>query len=276
MAIRLYDDLHCEFGDFIIPELDTDKDDILVLAGDIGVIESPTSFNRVEEWAIANRFKKIIHVNGNHELYGGSLLRAPIKLKERFKKYDNVAVACNNEVIRVDNISFICATLWTNYNSGNPVIMQMVQGALNDYKYIRTGNYGAPYLRKVNPHDLFSEFVTSKHFIFKSIEEERLAGQIVVVVTHHGPSRGSIHQQYNGDPINWGYISELDLEIMDSKPNFWFHGHVHNSFDYMVGDTRIITNPRGYVMRMKGAGYADPVQLFPENGDFNPTLRIEV
>lgn len=273
MGIRILSDLHCEFGDFILPELDTDKEDVLVLAGDIGVVETPSSFNRVKEWATAKRFKKIIHICGNHEFYGGSLLRVPTKLKEMFKGLD-ISVAVNNEVIRVDDISFVCATLWTNFNSGNPVIMNIVQGALNDYRAIRTGNYGEPYKRKLTAKDVFSEFVTSKHFIFKSIEEEKyIDGQKIVVMSHHGPSRQSIHAQYDGDPVNWGYVSELDLEIMDSGADLYIHGHTHHSFDYPVGDTRVITNPRGYVSRFVDRRTGE-VELVPENQDFNPTLRI--
>jgi hypothetical protein len=26
----------------------------------------------------------------------------------------------------------------------------------------------------------------------------------------------------------------------------WTHGHTHEDFDYMVGSTRIVCNPRGY------------------------------
>jgi hypothetical protein len=26
----------------------------------------------------------------------------------------------------------------------------------------------------------------------------------------------------------------------------WTHGHTHETFDYMVGTTRIVCNPRGY------------------------------
>ena len=278
MAIRILSDLHLEFGDFELPPLDTDKDDVLVLAGDIAVTESPKTFARVKEWAESGRFKKIIHVCGNHEYYGGSLLRVRTKLREMFEPWkDNIAIATNNSVVRVDDISFVCATLWTDYNRGNPMTMNIVHGALNDYKYIRTGNYGAPYLRKTNPHDMFSEFTTSKHFIFKSIKEEKyIDGQKIVVVSHHGPSTLSIHDSYKGDPVNWGYVSDLWNDIADAKPNMWIHGHTHHSFDYMIEDTRVLVNPRGYLMRLKGAGYADPVQFFPENGDFNPTLRVEV
>jgi len=27
----------------------------------------------------------------------------------------------------------------------------------------------------------------------------------------------------------------------------WTHGHTHEDFDYMVGSTRIVCNPRGYI-----------------------------
>jgi hypothetical protein len=26
----------------------------------------------------------------------------------------------------------------------------------------------------------------------------------------------------------------------------WTHGHTHHKFDYMIGETRIVCNPRGY------------------------------
>ena len=30
------------------------------------------------------------------------------------------------------------------------------------------------------------------------------------------------------------------------KPALWLHGHVHNSNDYMVGGTRVVSNPKGH------------------------------
>jgi len=27
----------------------------------------------------------------------------------------------------------------------------------------------------------------------------------------------------------------------------WTHGHTHEEFDYMVGTTRVVCNPRGYI-----------------------------
>lgn len=46
-------------------------------------------------------------------------------------------------------------------------------------------------------------------------------------------------------------------------PDLWVHGHMHNSVDYRVGATRVVTNPRGY------AGHEI-------NPNFNPQLVIEI
>jgi len=43
------------------------------------------------------------------------------------------------------------------------------------------------------------------------------------------------------------------------------HGHIHTSVDYMIGDdTRVISNPRGYV------GHAE------HNKKFDPKFAIEL
>lgn len=277
MAIRLVSDLHLEFADFDLPYLDTDGEDVLILAGDIATADSPPEWGRVQEWFRSKRFKEVIHICGNHEYYGSSLLRARPKLRREIFISDlaGVNVGVNDEIIRVDDISFICATLWTDYNGGNPVIMNTVRNALNDYRYIRTGNFHEPYLRRINPHDLHHECMISKEFIFDSIDKEKAAGQKTVVVTHHAPSTLSVAPEYRGDPVNWGYVSDLWYKIADAGPDLWVHGHTHHSFDYMIEKTRIMTNPRGYAEKVYDKGVFTG-RYRNENGEFNPTLRIEV
>ena len=69
-----------------------------------------------------------------------------------------------------------------------------------------------------------------------------------VVVTHHTPSFQSMHPMYANDGLmNGGYHSELSEYILDRPQiKLWTHGHTHNSFDYTIGDTRVVCNPRGY------------------------------
>jgi len=46
----------------------------------------------------------------------------------------------------------------------------------------------------------------------------------------------------------------------------WIHGHMHAASDYLVNGTRVVSNPRGYVM------WDDS----NENRDFKPGLVVEV
>ena len=67
-----------------------------------------------------------------------------------------------------------------------------------------------------------------------------------VVVTHHAPSALSNPPQFAGSPISGAFYSNLDELIEDTKPTLWIHGHVHDSCDYVIGETRVVCNPFGY------------------------------
>jgi len=41
-------------------------------------------------------------------------------------------------------------------------------------------------------------------------------------------------------------MTDLSNEIIDQGPDLWVHGHTHNSFNYMLGKTRVVVNPYGY------------------------------
>jgi hypothetical protein len=73
-------------------------------------------------------------------------------------------------------------------------------------------------------------------------------GLPVVVVGHHAPSRASTHPRYRTEfVVNGAYSSNLDEFILDRRQiRLWTHGHTHEDFDYMIGTTRVVCNPRGY------------------------------
>jgi len=69
-----------------------------------------------------------------------------------------------------------------------------------------------------------------------------------VVVGHHSPSKLSTKPQYQDDVlVNGAYSSDLS-ELMLDHPQIkmWTHGHTHHNFDYMIGECRVVCNPRGY------------------------------
>ena len=93
-----------------------------------------------------------------------------------------------------------------------------------------------------------------------------------VVITHHGPHPLSVHPRYAGDPVNAAFVS--DLSELLSKADLWLHGHVHDSFDYKVGECRVVANPLGYARNLRSVEHAK--ELVFENPAFQWACVIEI
>ena len=52
--------------------------------------------------------------------------------------------------------------------------------------------------------------------------------------------------RYANEWSSAGFINELPAEFF-KVPVLWVHGHTHDSFDYQIGNCRVVCNPRGYV-----------------------------
>ena len=248
---RLLSDLHLEFGRFTFPRLTTDKETTLLLAGDIELTRKKGVMRALMQ-LLSNQFKHVVYVYGNHEYYDtnfGSADRLATKLSLEF---DNVSIL-NNDVMYVDDVAVIGATLWTDFDKENPIIMNQINdryNGLTDYQVIRKGQSAAPNVdasyEKITPSFILYKHYESREFIFNQIAKEKKLGRKVIVVSHHGPTWQSVSSNYICDNMNGGYVSDLSEEILNHNPEVWVHGHVHNSFDYLVGDTRVLCNPRGY------------------------------
>jgi len=270
MLIRPVSDLHLEFscGNMNLPELPEDKDTVLILAGDIGLASKPHTY--IDFFAdVANRFRDVIYIMGNHEHYKGSFSCSKNRVRDNLLEFVNVHVI-EKETIVIDGVAFIGATLWTNMNNLDTLCMYNSQMMMSDYTSIRHGSVDTPWSRKLTPKDTVEDFLNARHFIFKEIEKQKDKGNKVVVISHHLPSYLSLAEEFKGDTsggsLNGAYASELAEDIMDSKPEIWIHGHTHSSFDYKIKDTRVICNPRGYFS--ESGNYL--------NTDFNNKLTLEI
>ncbi|MGZ5780867.1 MAG: metallophosphoesterase, partial [Burkholderiaceae bacterium] len=85
-----------------------------------------------------------------------------------------------------------------------------------------------------------------------------------VVITHMAPSRLSVAEQYATDEVSAAYASNLDHLV--EQADLWIHGHMHDSFDYRVGKSRVVCNPCGYMSR---GGT-------PENFRFDPNYIVDL
>ena len=242
MKIHVISDIHLEFGQFdYVPP----KCDVAVLAGDIGVGQSGV------EWAkeIFPSTTQIIYVAGNHEFYNQKFDYT--EFMNNFS--DNFHFLQQSEFLTRDNFVIIGATLWTDMCLyGDPVT---VPTFLNDFNLIET-NEG-----KWTPEKMRIQHDKDKIAIEKMLKEAKENNRKCVVVTHHAPHELSCADIYKGNKMNPLFMSNLESFIIEHSPVLWIHGHCHNSSDYMVGDTRVVCNPKGYRQ---------------ENKEFNPNFIVEV
>jgi hypothetical protein len=121
----------------------------------------------------------------------------------------------------------------------------------NEFLELPTSERFKPVFRtrvaRFSPEDAVAEHRKFVSYI-RTVIEGRF-DQKFVIVGHHAPSRLSTHPRYASETImNGGYSSSLDEFIMDHPQiKLWTHGHTHEDFDYLIGSTRIVCNPRGYV-----------------------------
>ncbi len=179
---------------------------------------------------------KIVYILGNHEAYRETLSGA----RQIASKINipNVYVL-DNSTAEIDGVTFIGSTLWSDIDEK---VEQIVRLSVNDYRMIY-----ATEDRLIAPKETTAEFKENKKYITSALEASR--GKRVVIVTHHLPSYRSICAKYENCSINSAYASSLDSVIEEYKPLLFIHGHTHSSLNYVLGNTRIVCNPRGYVKR---------------------------
>ena len=254
MRCNVISDLHLEFADLELP-----GGDVLILGGDVCEAKNIklSEYNRdlvtsdrarrpdryarffIEECA---KYRKVIYIMGNHEHYGYEFDKTYNYLKSVVP--DNV-VLLEKEYYDLDGVRFIGGTLWTDLNRNNPLTEWDLKNNMNDYRVIRK-KYSKDQYGKLNPQVTHGEHRKTIEFIHQSVKS---AGKMpCVVVTHHYPSKQSIHAQYQNDyHMNGGFGSDLDDFIIDHPEiQVWTHGHTHDPFNYKIGNTRVICNPRGY------------------------------
>ena len=191
---------------------------------------------------VSGSFKHVIQIAGNHEYYHHNWENTIPTLKTEASKHSNFHFL-EKDTITIENITFIGTTLWTNCNSRDPLTIHDLTQRMNDYNVVRmsSSNY-----RKLTPFDTIKEHDKCLNFI-KEVIDRDLQKQYVVC-THHAPSTKNIHPKYINDPyMNGGYASDLSEFILNyPQIKLWTHGHTHTPFDYIIGQTQIVCNPRGY------------------------------
>lgn len=267
MKIAVCSDLHLEFGGISLDN--KDNADVLVLSGDICVVKDvrvkdeyglmgENNNNKIHTFfqEVCDRFPHVVYIMGNHEHYHGDFAKSLDNLRNHLGYLKNLYIL-DKQVVTIDDVTFVAGTLWTDMNREDPVTLASIRGYMNDYRIIENsgtvpvsfrdedGNFHTR-VAKFTPQDSVDDHKAMLEVIDTACNS--LPNAKIVVCGHHSPSKLSTKPQYEDNVmVNGAYSSDLNEFILD-HPNIklWTHGHTHHVFDYMIGSTRILCNPRGY------------------------------
>ena len=269
MRIQFASDLHLEYLNRRFPEyvrvsrLGREQADLLILAGDIHV--DTHMFEKFGQWDIP-----VVYVPGNHEFYDAAI--HPQLQKMRLAAQGSAVKVLFRDEWILGGVRFLGCTLWTDYELMGTGVRQRAsmlacEARIADHRTImgveKTGQ-GFSAQQALALHQCDRAWLASKL-------DEPFLGK-TVVVTHHAPSRGSMHPRFRGDPCNPAFISNLDDLV--EKADLWIHGHVHDSFDYHVGKCRVLANPGSYATTL--GKVKSPELLDYENPLFDPAKTVEL
>lgn len=256
MKIQIKSDTHNEYSHNTTKSLVPDENDVryvnpeadvVILAGDIS--ESEIAETIVDQYA--NCGKPVLYVAGNHDYWYADIEEAKAKRKKLFEGTNITELDRDFKII--DNVVFAGATLWSNL--AKPVHANLAERTA-DFKRIkgmtpeRWHNLHLSHLDYFESICMYPDFTKMKK----------------VLISHYLPSKKSTPDRFKGEMINCIFSSNCEHVMHldeENAPVVWFHGHTHDSFDYVEGKTRVICNPYGY------HGYET-------NPNYKPNLLIEI
>jgi Icc-related predicted phosphoesterase len=230
---------------------------------------------------VCKQFPQVIYIMGNHEHYSGDVAKTYNILKEHLD-YSNLHLL-EKETWTHQGHTFIGGTLWTDMNQMDSLTMSYCQGAMNDFREVlnsnrmvvrnvpvyernplwtEDGKNGGQYNKddtgalirigyksKEEPARWTPEDSALDHSkMLAYVDHATRDPGSYIVVGHHCPSELSVAAQYKGDMLNGAFRSSLD-DFIEDRPQIklWLHGHTHHNFNYWIGETRVVCNPRGYI-----------------------------
>jgi Icc-related predicted phosphoesterase len=263
LRIWLLSDLHLEMSVWDLP-VDRPSFDVLVIAGDL----IPRA-ERGVKW-LRERFPdsqvNIVYVLGNHERYGSDYELTLEKAREAAS--GSHIYILENSAVTIDGVEFVGATFWTNFalfgDETVPAAMAVAEDRMNDYKRIRKDHYG----RRLRAADTLARHEESVAFLRDHCAKD--PDHPRVIVTHHSIDPLAVPARLRENLVAAAYSSDLLGLVEELHPQYWMSGHIHDSNDRTVGQTRqtrLLSNPKGYGPFTRAG---DPWQ----NHEFDPRLTV--
>ncbi|OJD20446.1 hypothetical protein ACJ73_08220 [Blastomyces percursus] len=247
IRLQFVSDLHLEVGPQyatfnIVPHATH-----LILAGDIGRLADYDGFRRFLQ-SQCEKFAAVYLVLGNHEFFGvsrqeGLCLAAKLQeepgLKERL-------IIMNKTRVNLQEATLLGCTLHSHIFAE---VEELVQKKVNDFRRIVDWT--------VASHN--SEHAADVEWLINEVtsirEAEKLTGskRKIVVISHHAPStRGTSKPSDEGNPWSSAFATDLlgntDETSCLNDVQLWIFGHTHYSTELIIGQVKLVSNQRGYVL----------------------------
>jgi predicted phosphodiesterase len=255
VLLWILSDLHVELtrGWDLPPPTARPRFDALVVAGDL-----VSRMERGVAWLLERvPDRPVIYAAGNHEFYGTDIDRTVEKAKKAALGTEIFVV--QNEAIRLGDVTFAGATLWTDFDlfGDQRRAMRVAEDRMNDFRKIRTKRY----VEHFRPMHALARHMESRKFFEAEMRKPR-SGPLVVI-SHHcpvpsptpPPAQHASERLSDDEILEAAYRSDL-TSLMVPAPDdgrgalrpadLWIFGHTHESVDTRVGATRLVSNSKGY------------------------------
>lgn len=259
IASDLHTEQHADDGKGLFEEMREANPDVLIIAGDFATslgIGLPMSH-------LCRTYKgiPIVYVPGNHDYWGGTRGQLHSALRNLSRKNDNLHWLGFDSVIgpqaRIAGLKFTGTTLWF---PDDPI------NRFYEHPILARHPRSPTLARAMGQFADFHQIENLQTWVYQENEQARNllqgeGGQADVIVTHHLPNAVFVPERFRASDINRFYVG--DAYHPDCTARLWVFGHSHDSTDRVIGETRFIGNPFGYVKH--GLNHA-----------FRPKLVVEV
>lgn len=233
--VRLYSDLHLEFGRADVKEWISalpkpPADSAVVLAGDI----TAASLLRKHLGLLCQHFadSHVLYVPGNHEYFGHGFDEVDDIISQAEADNDNLTHLTVGVATTIGEQRFVGHTLW--YPTTDRVERFLLNAQFggvtwSDFRHIK------------NPRDIVARAEQAAVWLRSAIQPTD------IVVTHMLPSHDVVTPQWIGNEDNCFFVHDIGLPAAQA-PRAWLFGHTHDSQCITLPDcpTEYHCNPCGY------------------------------
>lgn len=257
LICQILSDLHIDSHDkqqLPLGKIPMTDADVILVAGDTANGDAGMLWLQGQSQRLG---KPIITIAGNHEYFYQDVL----SFDKVLQSYDNLTgiddvdsqshqsyqgvrfLQCGS--VDFGSVRILGCTFWTDYQyQRTDDTMHTALSFMRDYRCIYCGD---DTLNLFTPQMSVMLHQQQRAWLKQALKQAHDDGQTAIVMTHHSVSPLSVSDKYRCLSSNAAFVSDMSAWMhMPWSPKLWVHGHTHEAFDYQLGNTRVVVNPRAY------------------------------